>query len=50
MSTVANVRIWTISKSVQRSQGINTQGESAKRVRRQGLSKVCQCMREKCRD
>jgi hypothetical protein len=27
MSTVANIRIWTKSKSVQWSQGINTQGE-----------------------
>jgi hypothetical protein len=37
---------WTITKSVQRSKGINTQGESAcqalKRIGRQGLYKVCQ--------
>jgi hypothetical protein len=38
MLTVADVRIWTMSKSVQQSQGINTQGEM---MRRQGLYKVC---------
>jgi hypothetical protein len=38
---------WTISKSIQRSKGINTQGEM---MRRQGLYKVCQCLRGKCRD
>jgi hypothetical protein len=59
MSTVADVRIWTISKPVQRSQGINTQGESAESSARgcmkdkvQGLSKVCTegCIGEDSRD
>jgi hypothetical protein len=36
-----------MSKSVQRSQGIDTQGEM---MRRQGFYKVCQHLRGKCRD
>jgi hypothetical protein len=59
MSMVERCKIWTMSKSVQRSQGINTQGEStessAKRMmsdKVQGLSKVCTggCIREGSRD
>jgi hypothetical protein len=50
MSKAEVGKSWTISKSVQRSKGINTQGESVcqalKRIGRQGLYKVCQCKRD----
>jgi hypothetical protein len=42
MSTVAYAKIWTISKSIQQSQGINTQGESAESSAKRGKAGTLQ--------